>query len=105
MNEIPKISIIVPIYKVPEKYLRVCIESCQKQTLKEIEILLVADYDKEPDESTFICHEYAKKDKRFVMVHKENGGLGNARNVGQDAAQGTVVTIVELHALAVAILA
>ena len=49
MSETPKVSIIVPVYKVPEKCLRTCIESCQKQTLKDIEILLVADYDKEPD--------------------------------------------------------
>lgn len=77
-----KISIIVPIYKVPETYLRHCIESCINQTLKDIEIILVDDGS--PDDCGRICDEYAESDSRIRVIHKENGGLVSARNAGFD---------------------
>ncbi len=80
------VSIIVPVYKVPENYLRKCIESIQQQTMKDIEILLVDDGS--PDDCGKICDEYAKKDERIVVVHKENGGVSSARNTGIDASTG-----------------
>lgn len=95
MSETPKVSIIVPVYKVPEKYLRTCIESCQKQTLKDIEILLVADYDKEPDDSTFVCREYAKKDSRIEVIEGIKNGLSAGRNKGYMAATGSWITFVD----------
>lgn len=82
----PLVSIVVPIYKVPEKYLRKCIESCIYQTLKEIEIILVDDGS--PDECGKICDEYAEDDSRIKVIHKENGGLVSARNAGFDSVKG-----------------
>ena len=76
----PFVSIIVPVYKVPEQYLRKCIESTMTQTLKNIEILLVDDGS--PDQCGKICDEYAEKDKRIRVLHKKNGGLSSARNYG-----------------------
>lgn len=65
----PFVSIIVPVYKVPEQYLRKCIESTMTQTLKNIEILLVDDGS--PDQCGKICDEYAEKDKRIRVLHKK----------------------------------
>lgn len=79
----PLVSIIVPIYKVPEKYLRQCIESCICQTLKEIEIILVDDGS--PDDCGRICDSYAAMDHRIKVIHKGNGGLVSARNAGYEA--------------------
>lgn len=89
MNEnmnTPMVSIIVPVYKVPEQYLRQCIESCINQTMRKIEIILVDDGS--PDDCGKICDEYAKKDERVRVIHKENGGLVSARNAGFEAIQG-----------------
>ena len=87
MNDIqPLISIIVPIYKVPEEYLRQCIQSCINQTLQNIEILLVDDGS--PDNCGAICDEYAAKDERIKVIHKKNGGLVSARNAGYEVAGG-----------------
>lgn len=82
----PLVSIVVPIYKVPEKYLRQCIESCVNQTLKDIEIILVDDGS--PDNCGKICDMYAAKDRRIKVVHKENGGLVSSRNAGYKVATG-----------------
>ena len=76
----PLVSVIIPVYKVPEEYLRKCIESIIGQTLKEIEIILVDDGS--PDNCGAICDEYAVKDKRVNVIHKENGGVSSARNAG-----------------------
>ena len=65
-----KISIIVPVYKV-EKYLNKCIDSVLCQTFTDFELILVDDGS--PDNCPKICDEYAKKDKRVVVLHKENG--------------------------------
>lgn len=81
-----KVSIIVPIYKVPEPFLRQCIESCINQTLTDIEIILVDDGS--PDDCGLICDEYAARDSRINVIHKENGGLVSARNAGFEVAAG-----------------
>ena len=75
----PKVSIIIPVYNV-EKYLRDCLESVVNQTLHDIEIICVNDCS--PDNSLAILKEYKEKDNRIKIIDlKENGGLGNARNV------------------------
>ena len=86
------ISIIVPIYKT-EKYLPRCIESILAQTYKNIELILVDDGS--PDDSGKICDDYAKKDARIKVVHKENGGLSSARNAGLDVATGDLISFVD----------
>lgn len=81
----PKISIIVPVYKA-EKYIHKCIDSILAQTFANFEILLINDGS--PDKSGKICDEYAKKDKRVRVFHKENGGVSLARQLGNDNATG-----------------
>lgn len=92
MNQIPKISIIVPIYNV-EKYLPRCIASLLEQTLSDIEIILVDD--ESPDNCPQLCNDYAKKDNRIKVIHKKNEGLGYARNSGLDIAKGEYVMFVD----------
>ena len=87
-----KISIIVPIYNV-EEYLRRCIDSLISQTLKDIEIILVDDGS--PDNCGKIIDEYAKEYANIVVVHKENGGLSDARNAGLNAATGEYMGFVD----------
>ena len=74
-----KVSVIVPVYNV-EKYLKQCLDSIVDQTLEDLEIVLVDDGS--VDSSGTICDEYAKKDTRIRVIHKENGGLSDARNAG-----------------------
>ena len=82
---IPKISVIVPVYNV-EQYLPRCIDSILAQTFTDFELLLIDDGSK--DRSGEICDDYAKKDSRIRVFHKENGGVSSARNLGLDNAQG-----------------
>ena len=84
----PKISIIIPMYNV-EKYLHRCLDSVLNQTFKNWQAICVDDGS--PDKSGDIAEEYAKKDKRFIVVHKENGGLSDARNAGFPYAKGKYV--------------
>lgn len=88
----PKVSIIVPIYNV-EKYLDRCMQSLLNQTLKDIEIIMVDDGS--PDNCPKMCDEYAKKDNRIKVVHKQNAGLGLARNSGLEVATGEYVAFVD----------
>ena len=81
----PLISVIIPVYKV-EKYLRECVDSVLSQTYKNLEIILVDDGS--PDNCPQICDEYAAKDSRIKVIHKENGGLSSARNAGIKIATG-----------------
>lgn len=87
-----KISVIVPVYNV-EKYLVRCVESLLKQTLKEIEIILVDDGS--PDRCPVMCDSYEKKYDNVVTIHKKNAGLGMARNSGLEIAKGEYVAFVD----------
>lgn len=86
------ISIVVPVYKV-EKYLERCVDSLIKQTYKNYEIILVDDGS--PDNCPQMCDEYAKKYNRINVVHKENGGLSDARNAGVKEAKGEYILFVD----------
>lgn len=88
----PLISVIVPVYKV-EKYLDCCIESIIKQTYQNLEIILVDDGS--PDSCPMKCDEWAKRDARIRVIHKENGGLSSARNTGIDIATGSYFSFVD----------
>lgn len=88
----PLISVIVPVYKV-EPYLHRCVDSILSQTYTNLEIILVDDGS--PDNCPTICDEYAKTDKRVKVIHKENGGLSDARNVGMAAASGEYLMFVD----------
>lgn len=82
------VSIIIPIYNV-EKYLKECVNSVIRQTFQSIQIILVNDGS--TDSCGRICDEYAQKDKRVIVVHKDNGGLSDARNAGLPLAEGTFI--------------
>lgn len=84
----PKISVIVPVYKV-EPYLRKCLDSVVNQTYRNLEIILVDDGS--PDSCGTICDEYAARDERIKVIHKANNGVALARNVGLDAATGDYI--------------
>ena len=92
MQKEPKISVVVPIYKV-EEYLDRCVESLVAQTHKNLEIILVDDGS--PDKCPAICDEWAKKDERIKVVHKQNGGLSDARNAGIDVATGEYIAFLD----------
>lgn len=83
-----KLSVIMPVYNV-EKYLSTAIDSVLSQTYKNIEVILVDDG--ATDSSPAICEEYAKKDSRITVLHKENGGLSDARNYGVPYATGDYI--------------
>lgn len=91
-QEPPLISVIIPIYNV-EKYLRQCIESLLQQTYPNTEIILIDDGSK--DNSGKICDEYAEKCCNVFVVHKENAGLGMARNTGLEHITGKYVAFVD----------
>lgn len=86
------ISIIVPVYKV-EKYLDRCVSSLINQTYRNIEIILVDDGS--PDNCPKMCDEWAIKDTRIKVFHKENGGLSSARNAGINIAKGELIIFVD----------
>jgi len=87
----PIISVIIPVYNVAH-YLKQCIESIISQE-GNIEVILIDDGS--PDESPSICDEYAQKDNRIHVIHKQNGGVSSARNAGLDAAQGEWIWFVD----------
>ena len=88
----PLISVIVPVYNV-EKYLRKCVDSVLSQTYTNLEIILVDDGS--TDNSGKICDEYALKDPRIIVIHKQNGGLSSARNCGMKKAIGRFYAFVD----------
>lgn len=88
----PLISVIVPVYNV-EAYLKRCINSIINQTYKKIEIILVDDGS--TDNSCKICDEYKKKDERIQVIHKTNGGLSDARNVGKKTSKGDYICFID----------
>ena len=81
-------SVIVPIYNI-EKYIRRCIDSVLLQSFTDFELILVDDGS--PDRCGAICDEYAKKDERIKVIHKENGGLVSARQAGIKVASGDYI--------------
>ncbi len=86
------VSVIVPVYAV-EKWLPACVNSLVKQTYPDLEIILVDDGS--PDRCPEICEEWAKRDKRIRVVHKQNGGLASARNEGMDVMTGDLFMFVD----------
>lgn len=86
------ISVIVPVYKA-EKYLRRCVDSILAQTYTDFELLLIDDGS--PDNCGALCDEYAEKDSRVCVCHKENGGVSSARNLGLDNARGEWVSFID----------
>lgn len=92
MSNKPAVSVIVPMYNA-ERYLRCCVDSLLKQTINNIEILLVDDGS--PDACGEIAEQYARLDERVKVVHRENGGLGPARNSGLAVATGEYVGFVD----------
>ncbi|MCI7086164.1 glycosyltransferase [bacterium] len=88
----PLISVIVPIFNV-EKYLNRCVDSIINQTYENLEIILVDDGS--TDGCPGICDDYAKKDSRIKVIHKENGGLSDARNAGMKTACGEYISFVD----------
>lgn len=87
-----EITIVIPIYNA-EDYLRKCIDSAIAQTIQNIKIILVDDGS--TDRSGSICDEYAQKDSRISVIHKNNGGVCDARNVGVDAVETKYFTFLE----------
>lgn len=88
----PLISIIMPVYNV-EQYLNYCMESILAQDYKNLEIILIDDGS--TDSSGDMCDEYAKNDSRIKVIHKKNGGLSSARNIGIEVMTGKYMTFVD----------
>lgn len=88
----PLLSIIVPVYKT-EKFLNRCIDSILAQSIKDYEVILVDDGS--PDESPIICDYYVEKDSRIKVIHKQNQGLGMARNTGIRLVSGKYLTFLD----------
>lgn len=86
------VSIIVPIYNI-EKYLNKCIGSIVNQTYKNLEIILIDD--DSPDNCPAVCDEWAKKDSRIKVMHKENDGLSQARNSGYQMSTGEYICFID----------
>lgn len=82
------ITVVIPVYNT-QKYLKKCVDSFVNQTYKNIEIILVDDGS--TDKSPQMCDEYAKSDSRIIVIHKKNGGLSDARNVGINNAKGSMI--------------
>lgn len=87
-----KVSVIIPVYKV-EKYIHRCVDSVLNQTYRNLEIILVDDGS--PDNCPTICDEYASLHSNVRVIHKENGGLSDARNAGIDVAEGDFITFID----------
>lgn len=92
INEDTLISVIIPVYKV-EEYLDECVESVINQTYRNLEIILVDDGS--PDNCGNMCDQYALQDSRIKVIHKENGGLSDARNAGRRASTGDYITYID----------
>ncbi len=88
----PKLSIIVPVYRV-EPYLRQCVESILSQSFSDFELILIDDGS--PDRCGSICDEYASRDERIKVIHQNNQGIGQARNVGLDCARGQYLGFID----------
>lgn len=87
-----KFSVVVPVYKV-EEYINECVDSILNQSFDDFEVILVDDGS--PDNCGKICDEYAKKDERVRVIHKENGGLVSARQAGIKIARGEYIVNID----------
>lgn len=87
-----RISVVIPVYKV-EPYLDRCVQSVVEQTYTDLEIILVDDGS--PDSCPAVCDAWAERDSRIKVIHKENGGLSDARNAGMAAATGEYMVFVD----------
>ncbi len=92
MEQLPLISVVVPIYKV-EEYLEACVESILRQSYRRLEILLVDDGS--PDRCPELADGWAAVDPRVTVIHKGNGGLSSARNAGLDRVSGEYVAFID----------
>ena len=92
MDKTEQISVIIPVYNV-ELYLERCVQSVTSQTYQDLEIILVDDGS--TDKSPSLCDAWIKKDSRIKVIHKQNGGLSDARNAGMAAASGTYFAFVD----------
>ena len=92
MQDNRKVSVVIPVYRV-EEYLPVCLESVCAQTHRNLQIILVDDGS--PDGCGEICDRYAGQDSRIQVIHKENGGLSDARNAGIREACGDYLLFVD----------
>ena len=86
------LSVIIPVYRV-EATLDRCVESVLKQHVDDMEVILVDDGS--PDKCPQMCDQWAAKDQRIRVIHKQNGGLSDARNAGIDVACGDYITFVD----------
>lgn len=93
MKQSASISIVVPVYKIQERYLRECIDSLINQTYNDIEIIFIDDGS--PDNCGQICDEYAERDFRIKVIHQENQGVSAARNAGIALATGKWLMFVD----------
>ena len=91
-EQTPLISVIIPVYNVGE-FLLPCLDSLMAQSYKNLEILLIDDGS--TDGSGDRCDAYAQKDSRFRVIHKENGGVSSARNLGLELAQGEYIAFID----------
>lgn len=87
------ISVIIPVYKVPEEYLRICFGSLESQSSQDCEFIIVSDG--APEAECSICEKYAKKDSRFKFFKREHAGVSATRNFGIEQAQGEYITFVD----------
>ena len=87
-----KLSIIIPVYNV-EQYLQCCVQSVITQTYQNLQVILVNDGS--TDSSGILCDQLAQQDSRIQVVHKENGGLSDARNAGIDIAKGKYISFID----------
>jgi glycosyltransferase involved in cell wall biosynthesis len=87
-----KVSVIIPIYNV-DQYLEKCLNSVLEQTYQLLEIILINDGS--TDLSGSICEIYKEKDKRLIVIHKENGGLSSARNAGIEISTGEYIAFID----------
>ena len=89
----PFFSIIIPVYKIRQDYLEICVESIRNQSFRKLEIILVDDGS--PDNCGELCDEYAKRDTRIRVIHQKNQGVSAARNAGIEAALGEWIMFVD----------
>ena len=92
MNQLPLISVIIPVFKV-EPYLDRCLESITGQSYPGLQIILVDDGS--PDACPAMCDAWAAKDSRIQVIHKPNGGLSDARNAGMRVAAGEYISFID----------